>query len=246
MQTGIPPELKSLMKNLWISPDKSFIYLSVPKCGCTSVKYFIRSLYEDVSCINNLHDINESTFICGSELSYDELRLIAKDAYFFSIIREPRERVLSAYLDKFKLMHLPNLRTFLPQLTGSAFNNDQESIDFARSLTFHDFLLLVSRSTTLNEHWAPFNLAVNSVSLLSDNLEVFDLSHIGIPLYYLHKSFGVRTNYLPKNYFSINKRFGHFTGASARLSEFYSSEVVSLFERIYNDDISLWKSLQTL
>ena len=40
-------KLNQLNRSVLISPDNKVVYLSIPKCGCTSIKYFLRKYYGD-------------------------------------------------------------------------------------------------------------------------------------------------------------------------------------------------------
>ncbi len=60
-------KLPDLNRNILMTPDNKIIYLSIPKCVCSSLKYFLRRNYvEDETKLKNtqnIHNMDSSNII---------------------------------------------------------------------------------------------------------------------------------------------------------------------------------------
>jgi len=85
-----------------ISHKYKFVYYSVPKAGCTSIKFFIGTLedIEGVSPSLPVLDIHSNS-IPILKLSLAEARsALYKDYFHFAFVRNPYDRLLSCYINR--------------------------------------------------------------------------------------------------------------------------------------------------
>ena len=241
--------LPDLNRNVLMTPDNKVIYLSIPKCGCSSLKYFLRRNYgEDETKLENIqsiHDMDDSSII-----NYELLTLISslKDflytnkVFLFSVVRCPKERILSAYLNKFKLniKETKNKQRhvdFTRQLFGYKINNE-DLIQKITNLSFKNFLEIISTQSHLemNEHWRP--MIYQLLGFPIEKINLYTLSRLDNLKNDLEK-------FLSKEliFKTTVKRGGHSTSSGRFLEEYYSEDVLSIFNSIYEKDILLYESL---
>ena len=57
--------LIDLNNNVLLTPDRKILYLSIPKCGCSSIKFMLRKNYGDteIEIKKDIHDITNSSLI---------------------------------------------------------------------------------------------------------------------------------------------------------------------------------------
>ena len=232
--------------SIWIDPNFRFSYLSIPKCGCTSVKSFLRKVVNPGDPCESIHDIRTSPLILASDLPENKLEDVLSNSFCFTIIRDPKARVLSAYLDKFKLLYPPNLKVFLPQLVGHDFDSDDDRIKFASSLTFFEFLSYVKNSNCKNEHWNPYYESISDLKSFAPNLAVF-------PIHQMRNTFLKLETLLqidaPDGVDMSPVRpqaFGHTTQASSKLDQYFNTQkLLDLFNEIYSQDEEIWHSVES-
>lgn len=226
-----------LHRNIVITPDEKYVYFSIPKCGCSSVKVFLRVLYGQTlaEAQSNPHSIEKSPFIvldnAGNLNERIEAYISSGDTFAFSVIRDPRQRVLSAFLNKFEYANDETKAIFGKQLFGVS-NNDN-ALSLARSLDFMGFLLAISKQEPLrmNEHWRPMTY---QILRLQNSIELFTLDNISLLFEKILTS-------KPSSSLSRDFKFTpHSTGSKDLIQSYFSGRVESLFNAIYEDDIDLY------
>lgn len=79
-----------------VIPDKRIVYLINPKCACSSIKRAINELDESIHC-PNIHVLPKVVQSYQNQLNSDE-----KNYFTFTFIRNPFERIVSFYINKFE------------------------------------------------------------------------------------------------------------------------------------------------
>jgi hypothetical protein len=209
-----------------LSWDRGYVYVEVPKTGCTSVKRMLQLAehgYDKSKLPKNIHDRAASPLARPREAParfLEALRL--KELFSFTFVRDPFSRALSGYLDKIVENHWEKERR-LPPL---GFEPDDD-------VSFIEFLKAVEAQPDEEKdiHWAPqhhllaegriqFDFVGRFETLRDSLVQVAD--RIGIMI---EPSMLLRTT-------------AHATGAADRLGEFYGDEEMRLVREIYAADFA--------
>lgn len=207
-----------------ISWERRYVYVEVPKTGCTSIKKMLQlaELGYDVSSLpDNVHDRSKSPLAAPLGRP-NRFRSAMENGrlYTFSVVRNPFTRALSGYLDK--IIETPWERERrLPQL-GFSVTDD---------VSFLDFLQRVSEQSNDDRdiHWAPQYHLLGSGRIEYDYIGRFETlrdeivtiaDRLGI---LIDPSLLLRTT-------------AHATHADERLSEFMGPEETDLVRQIYAED----------
>jgi len=223
---GYPSERANYLTH--ISWERGYVYVEVPKTGCTSVKRMLQLPeygYDIDQLPKNIHDRSISPLARPREAPARFLEALRLGELFaFTFVRNPFGRALSGYLDKIVQNPWEKKRR-LPPL---GFEADAE-------VSFIEFLNAV-RSQPDEEkdiHWAPqhhllaegritFDFVGRFETLRDGLLEVAD--RIGIMI---DPALLLRTT-------------AHVTGASDRLAEFYGDEETRCVAEMYAADFGAY------
>jgi len=205
-------------------PGSGLVYLNNPKAGCSSIK---ESLWKKAdaasghaSYCGNPHDMNANPFVKNvfARESFDHDRL--KSATFFSAVRNPFARALSAYLDKIAPQDCNVVRTEFCK---------RFAVPATEPVSFRSFLDIVAseKPELLDAHFRPQHL-----NLLMTVCRPHFIGCIEAPA-------GL-SEFLGKFGIELHEHRFHATAAGNRLGEFYSAEEVELVRRIYAEDFGLF------
>ncbi len=183
--------------SMMVAQNHKLLYIPVAKCACTSLKSMMVRLAgidrPEIAVELDVHFVTDR-FTTGVQLKdktiEDAREILASDDYFkFSVIRDPFERIISAYLEKFvykrhsprNLMHT---RPVISAIQGSA------DIDLDRGIRFDEFLtfILDQDPFDLDPHWRPQHLYLRGVKHIS---RVFRLENIAALEQYLLRDKGI-------------------------------------------------------
>lgn len=238
-------------RSILINRDLGIVYFSIPKCGCSSIRIFLRTVMgENIDVVrSNPHSypLPSNLWVTFSELGgIDILKdLIAKPNVFaFSVIRDPRDRILSAYLDKFGASSSDsNVLLFGSQLLNymGPISND-EILSLCRRMSFLEFLEHVQCAVSdaaMNEHWRPYTNQLLGLSMDSPcNINIFDINHTSTVFSRISDLFPGR--YHP----GLNFIFApHKTNSKVSRDTYYNIPETRLVEKIYDLDFCLYSKL---
>ena len=205
--------------SLVASRNLPYIYISNPKCGCSTVR---RTLWAAehalglVSAPGHPHEPNaEQPFDHGPHL-WDR----HEPQFVFTFVRNPYTRVLSAYLDKISGFRDPNVWVHFAARHG---------LELDVQPTFGEFLRLVAseRPERMDPHWRPqtFTTGVEVVPYdFIGALETFDADL----RFVLQRIYGQEM--------AIDAFMAHQTCAAQRIAEYYGPAEIALVQRIYEAD----------
>lgn len=169
---------------MMVSERHKLFYIPVAKCACTSLKSMMVRLAgvekPEIAMELGVHLVTDR-FSTGVQLKDKPIELareiLASDQYFkFSVLRDPFERLVSAYLEKFVYnrhnhRNLIHTRPVIRAVQGS------EEIDLDQGISFDQFLeyILQQDPYELDTHWRPQHLYFRGVPHIS---KIFRLENI--------------------------------------------------------------------
>lgn len=152
---------------LIVSEHARLIYCPIPKAANSNWKYLIRKFERrhDYTNLSVAHRVNASRFRYLTDYSVDEAHRLLNDASYlkFVFVRDPYQRLLSCYMDKFRntnAVYVANEYTpFLAQLYSWPIARRLAARHAARP-SFTAFVDQLARQTPqqMNAHWMPQTL----------------------------------------------------------------------------------------
>lgn len=151
----------------FISRIHKILYCPIGKNACTFLKrqmIRIESLKEEEFLLRDVHfltdKVNTGLQISDFPPAEAEEALKSPDYFRFAVLRDPQDRLLSAYMEKFVIdrMSPGNIRHTGP-VVGRVQNRHDPSMepDFDRGITFRAFLSYIFETSAaqLDPHWIP-------------------------------------------------------------------------------------------
>lgn len=150
---------RTLLKHIIVNDKYKFLYCYVPKVACSNWKRVLKVLdghLENVDVKLKMDHKSDLTFL--SDLSEDEATYRLRHYYKFLFVREPMERLLSAYRNKFG-----EIKDYQQKYGMEIVRRYREKPGTSQGedVTFSEFLhyLLDEDVEKMNEHWMPiYNL----------------------------------------------------------------------------------------
>ncbi|XP_045763514.1 carbohydrate sulfotransferase 11 [Maniola jurtina] len=231
----LPP---SLLEHILVDDEHKLLYCYVPKVACTNWKRILMILegkWNDTDVLSVPASLAHSPgmFRNLSMVSMEERNIMLENYHKMIIVRNPFERLLSAYRNKLE-GDLPSAKYFQDRVGRriiKAFreNPSNESLEYGHDVTFKEFaLFLTNKSKDLadivnNEHWQPvttlchpclikYTLVGKYETLLDDSLlalHTINASHIQFP------------------------RLAHTSGTSEKLRKYFSQLDLPLIRKLY-------------
>lgn len=238
--------IPSLTHTIWLECcNSAFVYL--PKVACTSWKLFLAECLQGTLPANlayrDVHDPLQLPLPVVGLMAAERQqlfvhKLLVGDIQLLAVWREPRQRILSAYLDK--IVHPPNpasvfARTIRPAIQA----HHQLTADSIPSfLQFLQWLAADAHPMCSNDHWKPMHQLLGLDVEASPN----PYEHIW------------RLEKLPEAAREINRRLGtaisfpgfealgprRSSGSREQLAQTFATEGVEpLFEQLYARDLEI-------
>ena len=174
---------------LMVIKNKRLIYNPIGKNGSSSLRSTILGLSDASPDVKRLPLDTYTTGLQLGDLPFDEAMEILHDQSYvkFAIIRDPFDRLVSAYLEKFvaNRMILGNqfhTRSVISHVLGVQFPSQD---DFSKSITFSQFVdyIVCHQPHQLDPHWCPQFIYLQNVIYklfrLDDLEELYVLLEIG-------------------------------------------------------------------
>ncbi|XP_028300323.1 carbohydrate sulfotransferase 14 [Gouania willdenowi] len=189
-----PQQRKTLLKHVLVNDRYRFLYCYIPKAACSNWKRMLKVLNgalessDTNSKMDHRHDLLSLSSMTDEEIDY---RL--KHYFKFTFVREPMERLLSAYRNKFGEVESYQRNygvEIIKRYRNGGLADESERGD---DVTFLEYVryLLDEDVEQMNEHWMPmYNLCqpcaisydfIGSHEHLERDAE-FVLQQIGAPL----------------------------------------------------------------
>lgn len=154
------------LSQIFVSKRSKVLYCPIGKVACTFLKrqmVRISDVAHADTIIEHVHVLTD-TIVTGLQLSdypQEEARAFieAPDYFRFAMLRNPRDRLLSAYIEKFVIgrTNTGNIRHTRDVVAKVQGIDGATEPDFDRGITFRQFVSTVTGAnpTTLDPHWKP-------------------------------------------------------------------------------------------
>ncbi|KAK1174796.1 carbohydrate sulfotransferase 14-like [Acipenser oxyrinchus oxyrinchus] len=156
----LPPiQRRTVLQHILVSDKHKFLYCYVPKVACSNWKRVVKVLngaLENVDVKIKMDHKNDLVFL--ADLKPEEIKYRLKTYFKFMFVRDPMERLLSAYRNKFGEIEAYQKRYGVEIIKRYRKNPGKTNGD---DVTFAEFLhyLLDEDVEKMNEHWMPiYNL----------------------------------------------------------------------------------------
>ncbi|KAG2466233.1 carbohydrate sulfotransferase 14 [Polypterus senegalus] len=154
-----PIQRRTLLQHILVNDEYKFLYCYVPKVACSNWKRIMKVLsrvLENVDVKSKMDHKNGLVFL--ADLPPKEINYRLKNYFKFLFVRDPMERLLSAYRNKFGEIPAYQKRYGVEIIKRYRKNFGRTNGD---DVTFHEFLqyLVDEDVERMNEHWMPiYNL----------------------------------------------------------------------------------------
>ncbi|KAE8297364.1 Carbohydrate sulfotransferase 8 [Larimichthys crocea] len=169
------------VKNLFVEDKYKLLYCQVPKAGCSNWK---RTLMVLAGQARNAQSIKHDTVHDGQHVkrldvfSHPEIMRRLETYTKIIFVREPLERMVSAYRDKFENPNIYYHSSFgIPIISKYRANPSSEALKTGDGVTFKEFvqyLLDVHRPVGMDIHWEQMNQLCNPCLINYDFIGKFE------------------------------------------------------------------------
>ncbi|XP_030306940.1 carbohydrate sulfotransferase 14 [Calypte anna] len=150
---------RTVLRHLLVSDKYRFLYCYVPKVACSNWKRILKVLGGALESVDvKLKMDHKSDLVFLGDMKPDEISYRLKNYYKFIFVRNPMERLLSAYRNKFGEIKEYQQKYGVEIVRRYRKNGGNSAGD---DVTFSEFLryLLDEEVERMNEHWMPiYNL----------------------------------------------------------------------------------------
>lgn len=213
--------------DIHISLCHQYVYVETPKVGCSTIKDTLQRIELDYpemlrDDFEDIHRRDTSPLLSPSQTCAFE-RIIQSPSYFvFCFVRNPYERLLSAYLDKI-VNGMPGKRSIL-----TAMGDDPENLN--KEIPFREFVDVVTglEISKMDPHWR--------IQYYQTFQDVISYDYIGRMENFTNDCkyvFGRVTNNYEKYY---RNEVRHATNSSGLLNKYYNSSIQKKVFKKYEID----------
>lgn len=160
---------KKYTKHMYVVEDYEVLYCRVPKVACSNWKRIMiilggKTRKTNPTDINKPHSWHSETVLLNRLDTYKAKQRahILRNYMKFMFVREPMERLYSAYRDKF-LKYNETYDQFTPigKLVAKTYRDSTEVPKYGKDITFSEFVQFVTdpnmKEEAYNIHWEPAN-----------------------------------------------------------------------------------------
>lgn len=157
---ALPPgQRRTLLRHIIVNDKYKFLYCYVPKVACSNWKRVLKVLDGSLASVDaKLKMDHKSDLVFLADLSAEQIRYRLRHYYKFLFVREPLERLLSAYRNKFG-----EIKEYQQRYGQEIIRRYRKNPAASKGddVTFSEFLqyLVDEDEEKMNEHWMPiYNL----------------------------------------------------------------------------------------
>ena len=252
--------------NCLINHKHKIIYCPIPKNACSIFKIMMVEHSEDRErYLNSQINIHRyASALKNTAVVLDNLDYLKRPDYFkFTILRNPFNRLVSAYLDKIVKREIPEV--FAQELIHKVQQSINKNYDLEKSISFQEFIQYVANTEDyyLNPHWKSQSSFLGRGWIKFDYLGQFE--QLDKVIANLENKFGFQistnvsrsltrtdhvteyiTDILPDKYYAKypqelrNYKLKH--GGFPDAASFWNSELIELVKIRFAQDIELYNS----
>ncbi|KAK5614185.1 Carbohydrate sulfotransferase 14 [Crenichthys baileyi] len=157
-----PLQRKTVLQHILVNEEYRFLYCYVPKVACSNWKRVLKVLSGALESVDvNIKMDHRSDLLFLSSLKPEEIRYRLKHYFKFMFVREPMERLLSAYRNKFGEIESYQKKYGVEIVKRYRKGRAKDASVKGDDVTFREFVryLLDEDVEHMNEHWMPvYNL----------------------------------------------------------------------------------------
>lgn len=157
-----PLQRKTVLQHILVNDEYGFLYCYVPKVACSNWKRVMKVLSGALKNVKvNVKMNHRSDLVFLSSLKPDQIRYRLQHYFKFMFVREPMERLLSAYRNKFGEIESYQRKYGVEIVKRYRKKASKHSLVAGDDVTFAEFVryLLDEDVERMNEHWMPvYNL----------------------------------------------------------------------------------------
>ena len=233
---------------LWFKQEK-FAFIYVPKVACTSWKlFFLRILFRDYPkkiTYQNIHSRNDIPLPYLIDMPPEEKKLFEtmlhrKEIKVVGVIRDPKQRVLSAYLDK--IYYHRNPKSLFSQVIIPEIRNYCQCSETQRP-SFGDFLRWVNSQNSKNcnnNHWLPMTKIFGGLLNGHVDLQLYPMVKMKEAVRVVQSHFNSKTPF-PTTSALGPRKINNTEGINH--TNYYGEEESKIFNAIYAEDIEMYRRI---
>ncbi|XP_029285685.1 carbohydrate sulfotransferase 14 [Cottoperca gobio] len=157
-----PLQRKTLLQHILVNDQHHFLYCYVPKVACSNWKRVLKVLNGALESVHvKIKMDHQSDLLFLSSLKPEEINYRLKHYFKFMFVREPMERLLSAYRNKFGEIESYQKKYGVEIVKRYRKSRAKDASVTGDDVTFAEFVryLLDEDAERMNEHWMPvYNL----------------------------------------------------------------------------------------
>ena len=240
-----------------INHQHKIIYCPIPKNACT--------LFKEIMVKNSEHQasfqasgLDVHRYIRRNNVQLGDFAYLSNPEYLkIAIVRNPLDRLVSGYLNKF--VRPKKITTIVRNIIKDVYRLDKLKPDYQKSITFSDFINYLVRTEDhfLNEHWrsqysflgkdlVEFDL-YNSLENVSNIIQKLELK-IGVEI--SHKKTKNKTNYSEnldrENWHTIYPAELRKLKQLPTADSWYTAKLITLVKDRYALDFEIYEGLQSI
>ncbi|XP_033632119.1 carbohydrate sulfotransferase 14-like isoform X2 [Asterias rubens] len=164
-----------LARQIIVDDKRKFLYCYVPKVACSNWKRvikFMQGTIDDIGTRLKMDHKNGLVFL--DSFSEKEINYRIKNYYKFMFVRNPMERLLSAYRNKFGEVALSQYKDRYAPRIIHRYRGEWDGK--SNNITLEEFIRFVidSRTRTMDQHWKPMHLLCHPCAMQYDFVGSFE------------------------------------------------------------------------
>ena len=236
-----------------VNHEYKFIYCVIPKVACSSFKKIILQLSQHQAKIQQLKGVDfhvyvNHTFSLFRDSKLKVNNLLNNPSYFkFAIIRNPWNRLISAYINKFVNLKEP----FTHEVIKCVYEGQGQTPNYEQSITFKQFIhyLVATEDHLLDRHWKPQYLFLGNTkfdfigkfeNLAEDFQYIKQKLNLDLDLEWMNKTEKTENSSISENYADYYPQYLRKLGEIPNYRSFYTPELVELVRSRYQNDIEMF------